>query len=410
MFCLSFKKDRFMNSRLLLNTATAVLLAVGGMASPALGAEPDEKGQEILEGLVAYLLDAGGFSFDSQLNFVAKIDDQTLATDSLFQVNYSGPDTASVHLKNKDVEIFTFLDPLHLTTYIPEFHQYIVEPQARSAAQIVIDSGWGPVNSTVAILSELLTAKPFSGALVSYEGEESVSGNKTHRLSVSHHGHDWTMWVDAGATPTIRRIAPDMTPFIQLAESQGVTVTIEVEAVFTRWNVAADQGDALKFSPPDDARLVRAFEPPHPLVGKPAPEFAIAIYGGGELDLAKKKDDEIYILDFWATWCGPCRKAMPVIASVSKEFADQGVKMFAVNLQDTDEQIAAFLNSSGLGDLVVPKDVTGAVQQMYQADKIPQTVIIGKSGNVEVVHQGFHPEMTEPQLRAELTALVAAEK
>jgi thiol-disulfide isomerase/thioredoxin len=318
------------------------------MASPASGVEPDGKGQEILEGLVAYLLDGGGFSFDSQLRYVAKVDDETVSTDSLFKVAYSGPDTASVHLKNKDIEIFTFADPGHLTTYIPEFRQYTVEPQTGSAAQIVVDSGWGPVNSTVAILSELLTAKPFSGALVSYVGEESVSGSKTHRLSVSNHGHNWTMWVDAGATPTIRRIVPDMTPFIQQVEAEGAKVTIEVEAVFTRWNVGADQGDALKFSPSDNVRLVRAFEPPHPLVGKPAPEFAIAIYGGGELDLAKKKSNEIYVLDFWATWCAPCRKAMPIIEKVVDEFADRGVKLFAVNLRETDGQIGTFLKSADL--------------------------------------------------------------
>ncbi len=75
-----------MKSRLLLNTATAVLLAVGGVASPAFSAEPDEKGQEILEGLVAYLLDGGGFSFDSQLRFVATVDGEPLAMDSLFQI------------------------------------------------------------------------------------------------------------------------------------------------------------------------------------------------------------------------------------------------------------------------------------------------------------------------------------
>ena len=397
-----------MKFRLLLNTATAVLLAVGGMASPALGAEPDEKGQEILEGLVAYLLDGGGFSFDSQLRFVAQVDGEPLAMDSLFQVAYSGLDTASVHLKNEDLEIFTFVDPGHLTTYIPEFRQYTVEPQSMSAAQIVAGSGWGPVNSTVAILSELLTAKPFSGALVSYVGEESVSGSKTHRLSMSNHGHNWTMWVDAGATPTIRRIVPEMTPFIQEAEAQGAKVTIEVEAVLTRWNVGADQGDALKFSPPDGVKLVRAFEPPHPLVGKPAPEFAIAIYGGGELDLAKKKSNEIYILDFWATWCGPCRKAMPIIEKVANEFADRGVKLFAVNMYETDGQIGAFLEGADLTGITVAKDVMGTVAEKYQAESIPQTVIIGKSGNVEIVHVGFVPALFENELRTELTELVGA--
>jgi thiol-disulfide isomerase/thioredoxin len=393
-------------------TAVA-LLGIAGVASPAFGAEPDqspeEKGQKILDGLVAYLVDAGGFDFDSQLRFTAQVDGEPLAVDTPYRISYTPPDSASIRFKSDDLEIAISTAPGNVTTYIPEFRQYTVAPRVGGVAQVVAGSGWDPVDSAVAILSELVTSKPFVGALVSYVGEESVSGNQTHRLSLSNRGHTWEMWVDAGSTPTIRRIVPDMTQFIKRFEAQNRKLTIDVEVEFERWNVGGDRRDTLEFSPPEGVKLVRSFEPPHPLEGKPAPGFVIPIYGGGELDLAKKKDDEIYILDFWATWCQPCRIAMPVIDKVSKEFADRGVKLFAINSGDTDGQIRAFLQSSNLTGLTVAKDITGEVSLTYQADAIPQTVIIGKGGLMDIIHVGFLSKASlETQLRKELTELTKA--
>lgn len=402
-----------MNVRLHSSMAAVALLAAGGMISPAFGADqvqsPQEMGQEILDGLVAYLVEAGGFDFDSQLRYTAQVDGEAIGMDTRYRISYTAPDTASIHLENDDLDISTFTAPGSVTTYIPEFRQYTVAPRTGGVAEIVADSGWGPVNITMAILSELVASKPFAGALVTYVGEEAIAGKMTRRLSLSNRGHKWDMWVDAGDTPAIRRIVPDMTPFIEEVEAQNSEITIEVVAEFQRWRVGADRSGELEFSAPEGVKLVSAFQPPHALEGKPAPLFSIAIYGGGELDLAKKKDDEIYILDFWATWCGPCRKAMPIIDKVAKEFADRGVKLFAVNLQETDEQIRAYLESANLAGLTVAKDVTGEVAQIYEAMSIPQTVIIGKSGIVDVVHVGFGPAL-EADLRKDLTELAEASK
>ena len=71
-----------------------------------------------------------------------------------------------------------------------------------------------------------------------------------------------------------------------------------------------------------------------PLVGKPAPDFALDLLGGKKFRLAEAKG-KVVVLDFWATWCGPCLQAMPQVEKVAGEFRDQGVQLVAVNLQET---------------------------------------------------------------------------
>ena len=144
---------------------------------------------------------------------------------------------------------------------------------------------------------------------------------------------------------------------------------------------------------------------PHPLLAKAAPAIKLDLLGGGTLDLAALKDKNVVILDFWATWCDPCRKAMPIIDKVAREYKDKGVLLYAVNIQETREDIQRFVDDSGL-HLAIALDKEGSVARAYQANSIPQTVIVGKDGTVQVVHVGLSPNL-EDELKKELDALVA---
>lgn len=149
-----------------------------------------------------------------------------------------------------------------------------------------------------------------------------------------------------------------------------------------------------------------AFEPPAPalqLLGKPAPQFSLDLLGGGTYALAESKGNEIVILDFWATWCGPCRQAMPILDKVSSTFHGQGVRLYAINLQENPQDIRRYLNSQKL-DLTVLLDKRGFVAAQYMAQSIPQTVIIGKDGAVQAVHVGYSGNF-EAAITKELTAL-----
>ena len=143
----------------------------------------------------------------------------------------------------------------------------------------------------------------------------------------------------------------------------------------------------------------------HPLVGQSAPAFTLALLEGGELHLAAHKGKDIVILDFWATWCVPCVRAMPILVEVAEAYEGRGVVFYAVDQREGPETIRAFLKRTGLS-VRVPLDQEGKVGDMYGVQGIPQTVLIGKDGTVQAVHVGFIPGMKQ-MLRDELDTLLA---
>ncbi len=168
-----------------------------------------------------------------------------------------------------------------------------------------------------------------------------------------------------------------------------------------------NKSDSIKYTPPDDAKKAES-RGPHPLLAKPAPSFKLELLDGGEFDLSQQKDKNIVILDFWATWCGPCRGIMPIMEEVANEYKDKGVILIAVNLRESPQQIHSFLQEQGL-HTTVALDKDGAVGNVYKAQYIPQTVIIDKEGIVQAVHVGALPNLKET-LKKELNDLLAGKK
>jgi thiol-disulfide isomerase/thioredoxin len=142
-----------------------------------------------------------------------------------------------------------------------------------------------------------------------------------------------------------------------------------------------------------------------PLVGKPAPDFTLDLITGKPFHLAESKGN-VVVLDFWATWCGPCMQAMPQVERVAEEFKERGVQFFAVNLQETAEQINATLERHKLHPTVV-LDREGTIAEKYKANAIPQTVIIDREGKIVRLFVGAGPHFDD-QLREALQALVPA--
>jgi thiol-disulfide isomerase/thioredoxin len=141
------------------------------------------------------------------------------------------------------------------------------------------------------------------------------------------------------------------------------------------------------------------------LVGKPAPDFNLDLLDGKTFRLSDRKDT-ILVLDFWASWCGPCLQAMPQVDEVVREFADQRVELVAVNLQETPDQIKSALERLRLTTNVA-LDRDGRVAEKYGATAIPQTVIIGRDGKVARLFVGGGARFDE-QLREALQSVLAA--
>jgi peroxiredoxin len=130
-----------------------------------------------------------------------------------------------------------------------------------------------------------------------------------------------------------------------------------------------------------------------PLVGKPAPDFKLKLLSGEDFQLAAQKG-KITVLDFFATWCGPCVKAMPLVEEAVHSFPADKVQLVAVNLQEQPKQIEALLARHQLA-VTVALDVDGVVAEKYQASAIPQTVIVDAQGNIVKLFVGGGPDLGE---------------
>jgi peroxiredoxin len=144
-----------------------------------------------------------------------------------------------------------------------------------------------------------------------------------------------------------------------------------------------------------------------PMVGKPAPDFTLNLLSGKSFHLAETKG-KVVVLDFWATWCGPCLQAMPQVDRVTREFADRGVQLVAVNLQEGPKEITAMLERHKLS-MAVALDRDGATAEKYKANAIPQTVIIDRDGSIARLFVGGGPHFDD-QLREALKAVVDGKK
>lgn len=128
------------------------------------------------------------------------------------------------------------------------------------------------------------------------------------------------------------------------------------------------------------------------LVGRLVPgNFKLPLLDGGQLLLPDASNTNILLLDFWATWCGPCRQMLPVLADIAKDYAPRGVRYLAVNLREQPEAIRSFLVTARLSPSVA-LDGDGAMAQAFQVEGIPTMVVVDRQNIVRKVHVGASPE------------------
>jgi thiol-disulfide isomerase/thioredoxin len=120
-------------------------------------------------------------------------------------------------------------------------------------------------------------------------------------------------------------------------------------------------------------------------VGDPASDFTLEAADGGSFTLSEHRG-EVVVLDFWATWCGPCRAAMPHVQELHESFHEQGVLVYGVNVWEKGDPVG-FMRDNGYtyGLLMEGDDVA----EDYGVEGIPTFVIVGKDGTISYKSVGF---------------------
>lgn len=115
---------------------------------------------------------------------------------------------------------------------------------------------------------------------------------------------------------------------------------------------------------------------------------------------------KVVLLDFWASWCGPCKESFPVMDELQQKYGDKGLVILAVNV---DEKVAAmndFLKDHPVKFTIV-HDATKKLVGTANIASMPTSFLIGKDGKVVAIHKGFHGKETAKEYVAEVEKLLA---
>lgn len=141
------------------------------------------------------------------------------------------------------------------------------------------------------------------------------------------------------------------------------------------------------------AVLPRLFKPAESaMAGKDAPEFTLKVVANGiandKASLALRElRGQAVILDFWATWCGPCNQEAPILDRVAQRFKDQGLVVVGVNTSDEDGNARTWAASHGITFPIV-YDARNAIASVYGVQNLPTMVVVSREGKVLAVRTG----------------------
>ena len=125
-----------------------------------------------------------------------------------------------------------------------------------------------------------------------------------------------------------------------------------------------------------------------PLTGK-ASDFTLPSNQGKPLKLSDFRGD-VVMLNFWASWCGPCRQEMPILDDLQKRFKKIGFTVLGVNIDEDVSDAKGLLKEISVSFPVV-FDSKSKVSETYQLDSMPTTVMIDRKGNKRFLHRGYKP-------------------
>ena len=139
-------------------------------------------------------------------------------------------------------------------------------------------------------------------------------------------------------------------------------------------------------------------------VGEPTPNFNLPdIHSGQKVSLAGLKG-KVVVVDFWASWCAPCKEEMPVLESLYKRFKDSGLVIVGVSVDNELANAKKFVGALKVSFPIV-HDAGHAVADKFKPPRMPTSIVIDKAGKIRFIHAGFRKEDGK-KLEAEVRELL----
>jgi len=125
------------------------------------------------------------------------------------------------------------------------------------------------------------------------------------------------------------------------------------------------------------------------LIDQAAPDFTLKSAQGNNIKLSEHRG-EVVLINFWASWCGPCRQEMPLLDELHSKYEPLGFTMLGVNVEE-DSSVAQLMLSELNVNFPILFDTENSVSESYAVDAMPTTIIIDRDGKVQYIHRGYKP-------------------
>jgi peroxiredoxin len=392
-------------------SCAALAQGVAPGRAPAAGAKrkSSSKADELLKQMADYVGKLPAFSCHVESDFELKTKDHDNKSHTKMAVRLQRPNKIAMIVEDGAMGMTVISDGKQLTQYLPMNKRYVVSeapPGLEGVTEVDADLPITMIGTTEVVIPK--SGADFYRDLMDAVMKSDMVGQEKVGNVLCNHCHfiqddfDWDIWIEAGKQPLVRKVSLDLAKQMEDAGPQMKDAKISFVVTLSDWNVSPKFSAAdFTFNPPAGAKkvdeLIENHEPPHPLLGRPAPAFVTTDAYGHPIDLKKYIGKHVVMLDFWATWCGPCVEAMPDVEEVAKQYADKGLVFYAVNAGEEVGAVKKFLQESKLNPPVA-MDLKKEIGPMYAVRGIPQTVLIGKDGKVQVVHVGYNSRL--PKLLA----------
>ncbi|MBN1179546.1 MAG: TlpA family protein disulfide reductase [Anaerolineae bacterium] len=115
------------------------------------------------------------------------------------------------------------------------------------------------------------------------------------------------------------------------------------------------------------------------------PDFTLAALDGSTVTLSNLYG-QVIVIDFWTTWCGPCVESLPHLQNVHERYADRGVTVLAINIEESSGEISQFVGGRYTFPILLDQD--GKVSDAYRVWAIPYTLVIDQTGSSQEIPMG----------------------
>jgi hypothetical protein len=306
-------------------TNVLVLIVLTATTAASLGAEPriDPQAVEVLQ--------RASDLIRSARTFRVSMETSGRNQRSVHDVWYVSPRRYALILKEKSWQqsggnVWTgtaISDGSKLTLHVPDLNEYTVTDRPNRWEMAWKFAVQGSAPALAQTVAELWT-KGYEGITdpilsLEYAGVEHVEQAECHHLKLQQktkYGellHE--LWLETGTTPLLRKVQ----------HRYGTMI-------FRDWELDAKPADRqFVFTPPEGSMRVdllpgmRVVDDPMELIGRPAPEITFTMLDGEQASLADHRGKDVVVVDFWATWCGPCVVALPALEEISQKYRDRGV-------------------------------------------------------------------------------------